>query len=305
MTILTIVGPTAVGKTDVAMSIAERISGEIISADSRQIYKHLNIGTAKPTVAQKRRIPFHLIDLIEPDKNYSCGQFARDAERIIDDILKRNRIPVVCGGTGLYIRALFHPLDDLPQSSAETKKKLNDLLKKNGIIHMYRKLQRIDPAWAEKIKPQDKQRVMRGIEVYEITGKPLSEMMGVQNRVARFLPLYVGLRLPRDVLYSRIDTRFEQMLNQGLLKETKTLLKRGFDPHSSALRTIGYKEIAAYLQGDMNFDEASERARRRTRNYAKRQITWFNKIRDIVWYDADDPELTERILRAIKRSKII
>jgi len=305
MTILTIVGPTAVGKTDVAMLVAERISGEIVSADSRQIYKHLNIGTAKPTVAQRRKIPFHLVDFIEPDKNYSCGQFARDAERIIDDILERDRTPIVCGGTGLYIRALFHPLDDLPQSSAATKKRLNDLLKRYGIIHMYRKLQRIDPAWAEKIKPQDKQRVMRGIEVYEITGKPLSEMMGKQNRVTRFLPFYIGLRLPRDVLYSRINTRFEQMLAQGLVKETNALLKRGFDPHSSALRTIGYKEIAAYLRGDMSFHEASEKARRRTRNYAKRQVTWFNKIPDIVWYDASDPELTERILKTIKSSKTV
>ena len=305
MTILTIIGPTAVGKTDVAMLIAERLSGEIVSADSRQIYKHLNIGTAKPTVAQRKRIRFHLVDFIEPDENYSCGRFARDAERVVDDILKRNRTPIVCGGTGLYIRALFHPLDDLPRSNAETKRRLNNLLKRYGISHMYRKLKLIDPAWAERIKPQDKQRIMRGIEVYEITGKPLSEMTGKQNRVARFLPYYIGLRLQRDVLYSRINARFEQMLANGLVKETKALLKKGYDPHSSALRTIGYKEITAYLRGDISLDEASEKARQRTRNYAKRQITWFNKIPDIVWYDACDPDLTERILKNIKRSKTV
>jgi tRNA dimethylallyltransferase len=305
MSILTIVGPTAVGKTGIAVLLAERISGEIVSADSRQIYKYLNIGTAKPTAAQRKNTPHHLVDFVEPDKNYSCGQFGRDAERAIDGILQRNKTPIVCGGTGLYIRALFHPLDELPQSSGETKKKLHYMLKRYGIDHMYKKLMRIDPAWAERIKPQDKQRIMRGIEVYEITGRPLSEMMGKKIRPAKYLPYYTGLRLHRDVLYARINARFEQMLAQGLVNETIGLLKRGLDARSSALRTIGYKEIVAYLEGKMSLDEASERAKRRTRNYAKRQLTWFNKIPDIVWYDADDPELIDRILKVLKRSKIV
>ena len=298
----TIVGPTAVGKTDVAVLIAERISGEIVSADSRQIYKYLNIGTAKPTKTQRKKIPFHLIDFIEPEEDYSCGQFARDAEEKIDEILKRDRIPIVCGGTGLYIRALFHPLDSLPRSNAKTKEKLNKMLKRNGIDYMYRKLQRIDPVWAQKIQPQDKQRIMRAIEVFEITGKPMSKMMGKKTPRAKFHPYYIGLRLQRDVLYSRINARFEQMLSHGLVKETESILKMGVDPRSSALRTIGYKEIIAYLHGELNPDEAIESAKRRTRNYAKRQMTWFNKIPSIVWHEADDPELADTILSSLKNN---
>ncbi|MDH4210419.1 MAG: tRNA (adenosine(37)-N6)-dimethylallyltransferase MiaA [candidate division WOR-3 bacterium] len=305
MNIPTIVGPTAVGKTGIAMLIAERISGEIVSADSRQIYKHLNIGTAKPTVAQRRKIRFHLVDFIEPDEDYSCGQFARDAEKKIQEILKRDKMPILCGGTGLYIRALFHPLAELPHSNTETKDRLREMLKKHGLDHMYKKLQRIDPAWAERIKPRDKQRIMRGLEVYEIAGKPLSKMMSTRVRGAKFLPYYIGLRLQRDVLYSRINARFEQMLNLGLVKETESLLKKGLDPRSSALRTIGYKEIVAYLQGETGLDEAAEKAKRRTRNYAKRQITWFNKIPGMVWHEADNPGLTDSILRSLKKSKTI
>ncbi|UCD05823.1 MAG: tRNA (adenosine(37)-N6)-dimethylallyltransferase MiaA [candidate division WOR-3 bacterium] len=301
MAILTIIGPTAVGKTDVAMLIAEKISGEIVSADSRQIYKHLNIGTAKPSKAQRRKIPFHLIDFIELEEEYSCGQFARDAEEKIDKILTRKKIPIVCGGTGLYIRALFHPLDNLPRSSARTKEKLRKMLQRHGIEYMYRKLQRIDPLWAGRIKSRDKQRILRGMEVFELTGKPISAMMGKKKTRAKFPPHYVGLRLQRDALYSRINTRFEQMLSNGLVKETEALLKEGFDPGLSALRTIGYKEITAYLQGTMSFDEAVERAKRRTRNYAKRQMTWFSKLPSVVWYDATDPELVNKIISSLKQ----
>lgn len=289
------------GKTDIAMQIAERISGEIVSADSRQIYKHLNIGTTKPSNIQRRKIPFHLIDFVEPEENYSCGQFARDAEMKIDEILKRKKIPIVCGGTGLYIRALFHPLDNLPRSDAKTKERLNEILQRHGIDYMYGKLQRIDPSWAERIKPRDKQRIMRGIEVFEITGKPMSEMTGKRKISAKFPPYYIGLRLQRDVLYCRINNRFEQMLSHGLVKETESLLKKGFNPESSALRAIGYKEITAYLQGAMSLDEAVERAKRRTRNYAKRQMTWFNKIPSIVWHDASDPELIDKVISSLKK----
>jgi tRNA dimethylallyltransferase len=305
MNILTIVGPTAVGKTCIAMQLAERISGEIVSADSRQIYKYLNIGTAKPTVVQRRKIRFHLIDFIEPDEGYSCGQFARDAKKKIQGILKRDKTPILCGGTGLYIRALFHPLDELPQSNAEIRDRLRDMLKKHGLDHMYKKLQRIDPVWAERVKPRDKQRIMRGLEVYEITGKPLSKMMGIRMRRPKFLPYYIGLSLQREVLYSRINARFEQMLKLGLVEETESLLKKGLDPGSSALRTIGYKEIVSYLEGEISLDEAVGKAKRRTRNYAKRQITWFNRIPGMVWHEADNPELTDCLLRSLKRSKTI
>jgi tRNA dimethylallyltransferase len=288
MKILTIVGPTAAGKTECAIEIGERISAEIISADSRQIYKYLDIGTAKPNAKQRRKLRFHLIDFIEPDEDYSCGQFARDAAKRIREIRERKKTPIVCGGTGLYIRALFHPLHELPQSDMTTKERMSKMLETHGIEYMYRKLQQIDPGWSAKIKPQDKQRILRGLEVYEITGKSITELVGKKQRIADFHPYYIGLTLPRTRLYEKINERFDSMVLQGLVEEVKSLLARGYSPGSSALRTIGYKEIIEHLKGLSTLDEAIAKAKRRTRNYAKRQITWFSKIPGLKWYDPDE-----------------
>ena len=302
MRILTIVGPTAVGKTAVAMEIAQRVSGEIISADSRQIYKCLDVGTAKPTLQQRRKIRFHLIDFIEPDENYSCGRYARDAKKKIEAIETRNKVPIICGGTGLYIKALFHPLDELPQSDDKIKARLRERLNKHGAKYLYSQLQGIDPVWAKRIKPTDKQRVLRGLEVYEMTGKPLTKLIGKKKMHKDFLPCYIGLNLPREVLYARIDERFSRMIEQGLVEETEALLARGLSAESSALRTIGYKEIVEHLQGTITLEVAIAKAKRRTRNYAKRQVTWFKKIPRIVWCNPDDPMIVESILQRLKKT---
>lgn len=297
MRILTIVGPTASGKTGLAMEIAQRVSGEIISADSRQIFKYLDIGTAKPTTKQRRKVKFHLIDFVEPDEEYSCGQFALDAECIITTCIKNRITPVVCGGTGLYVKALFHPLDELPKSDRETKKILNDMLNKHGLEYLYEKLQRHDPKWASRIKPTDKQRILRGLEVYHITGKPITALIGRNKKPSRFLPYYIGLNLPRSELYKRIDERFDRMISSGLVDEVKSLLARGFYAQSSALRTIGYKEIVAHLQGVLSLEAAIEKAKMRTRNYAKRQITWFNRIPDLQRHSPKEPGLVDSIVK--------
>jgi tRNA dimethylallyltransferase len=304
MKILTIVGPTAVGKTEIAVKIARRISGEIISADSRQIYKYLDIGTAKPTARQRKQATFHLVGFAGPADDYSCGQFARDAQQKIGEIRKKNKNPIVCGGTGLYIKALFHPLDQLPRSNAETKTRLREMMEKHGIEYLYRRLRGIDPDWAERIQPQDKQRIFRGIEVYEVTGRPLSKMLGKAARKTPLLPYYIGLCLPRDVLYSRISSRFDHMIKAGLVQETESLLRKGFSPESSALRTIGYKEIVGYLLGSTSLETAIEIAKRRTRNYAKRQMTWFKKMPEIEWHDPGESEIIERILAIFKKTEI-
>ncbi len=300
MRILTIVGPTATGKTDLAIRVARRISGEIISADSRQIYKYLNIGTAKPSREQRRQIRFHLIDFIQPDEDYSCGQFARDATAKIEEIRLRDGIPIICGGTGLYIRSLFQPLHDLPRSDKETKNKLRTVLQEQGLESMYKKLQQIDPVWARKITSRDKQRILRGLEVFEITGKPLSDLIARKKRTVEFNPIYIGLTLTRTRLYEKIDQRFDMMLHRGLVREVKRLLARGYSPESSALGTIGYKEIADYLAGRCTMEQAVETAKRRTRNYAKRQITWFSRIPGLEWHDADRRVSIEGIIRKIK-----
>ena len=297
MKILTIVGPTAAGKTELAIKTAKRTSGEIISADSRQIYKYLDIGTAKPSVQQRKTIRFHLIDIVEPDEDYSCGQFARDAATKIKEIIQRQHTPIVCGGTGLYIRALFHPLHDLPRSSKDTKHRLREMLDKHGLEYMYAKLMRVDAAWGERITPQDKQRILRGLEVYETTGKPLTEWTRRQRKKAEFYPYYIGLNLPRAQLYAKIEQRFDTMIDQGLVDEVKNLLARGFRPELVALRTIGYKEIIKHLQGEVPLDQSIARAKQRTRNYAKRQMTWFSKIPGIKWLSPKDAIADDSLIR--------
>jgi tRNA dimethylallyltransferase len=299
MKVLTIVGPTAVGKTHIAAELTARRQAEIISADSRQIYKYLNIGTAKPTPKQRRTTKFHLIDFVDPGEEYSCGQFARDAEYKIEEIINRKNWPIICGGTGLYIRALFHPLDDLPKSNRETKRRLLEMLDEHGVAHMYGQLKRVDPQWAQKITPQDKQRILRGLEVYEMTGKPLSMLIAKKKKTARFLPYYIGLNLPRKVLYEKINTRFDQMIEQGLVNEVQQLLKDGLMPETGPLKTIGYKEIVEHLQGRLTLAQAIDKAKQRTRNYAKRQITWFNRIPDLVWHSPEEPGLVDFIVNVM------
>jgi tRNA dimethylallyltransferase len=301
MMILTIVGPTAVGKTSFAIRIAKKISGEIISADSRQIYKYLDIGTAKPTNKERKMVNFYLIDFVNPDDIYSCGQFARDAEAKIEYIKKKKKVPIICGGTGLYIKALFDPLHKLPESDKAIKQKLLAELHYHGIDHLYKQLSSIDSEWAKKIGSKDKQRILRGLEVYEITGKPLSKLIKMNRAKAKFFPYYVGLNIPRTELYEKIDQRFDNMIRNGLVKEVKALLKKGYDPQANALRTIGYKEITAYLKGDHILSEAIDKAKKRTRNFARRQITWFNKIPDIKWFDPKEPNLVGKIANRLKR----
>ncbi len=300
MKIVAVVGPTAVGKTKVAIEIAKRISGEIISADSRQIYKYLNIGTAKPTNKERKQVKFHLIDFVHPGDSYSCGQFARDAEAKIEEIQSRGNNPIVCGGTGLYIRALFNPLHKLPESDKKIKERLVKKLNTYGIDHLYHELSSIDQEWAKRITPKDKQRILRGLEVYEITGDPLSTLIKKSKKQSKYLPYYVGLYLPRKKLYERINQRFDRMINNGLVDEVKSLLTEAFDPLSNALRTIGYKEIIEYLQGSVTFNDAVDKAKRRTRNFARRQITWFNKIQGIKWYDPENPDSIKTIIYQLR-----
>lgn len=299
MKVLTIIGPTAVGKTDLALRIARLVNGEIISADSRQVYRYMAIGTAQPTVEQRRTVRFHLIDFIDPDMDYSCGQFARDAEVIIQDIVARHHTPIVCGGTGLYIQALFNPLHQLPGSVPEVKQRLTEELRIHGMEILYKRLQKCDPEWAHKVGPTDTQRILRGLEVYELSGKPLSILIAGEKRPPQFEAMYAGLHLPRAELYERIDRRFDAMIEAGVVNETRTLLQRGFPPSCNGLQTIGFREIIDFLQGRTTFRAATIQAKQRTRQFAKRQITWFHKLRNVQWYDPGDMLLDEHLATCV------
>jgi len=298
-TILTIVGPTASGKTDLALILADRYDAEIVSADSRQVYQHLDIGTAKPTPDERRQTAFHLIDFLEPDQAYSCGQYSRDAQKHIRDILDRGRTPIVCGGTGLYLRALYEPLHRVPRSTPETKQKINAELAAVGLDELYLRLRKVDPAWADRVGPSDRQRILRGLEIFDLTGRPISEFFSEPRPAAVFEPSYVGIRLERPALYERIDRRFDRMLEIGLVDEVAAVLDRGFAADCPGLRTIGYQEIISFVQGRLALNDAAALAKKNTRNFARRQTTWFRKMKGIVWLDGEKPiiELMNEVMK--------
>ena len=298
MKICTIIGPTAVGKTGLAVEFAAQIKGEIISADSRQIYRKFNIGTAKPTPEEQHQIRFHMIDIIEPTDSYSCGQFARDAVNAIEEITAMKKIPIVCGGTGLYIKALFEPLHQLPLTDKVrgARSRLIQILDKKGLPYLYERLREIDPDWAKKISATDKQRIIRGLEIYDAAGKTLTSYLRQKTKKTFFLPYYIGLSIERTRLYRRIDERFDLMIKNGLIKEVKNLIADGLTPDNSALSTIGYKEIYDYLNGYTDLDNAIAEAKRRTRNFAKRQLTWFKRIPDVNWFDMEEAGIERKIM---------
>lgn len=291
--VITIIGPTGVGKTRISIALAKAVGGEIVSADSRQVYKYFDIGTAKPTRLERGEIRFHLIDFLKPDESYSCGRFARDARALLNDIRGRGSVPVVCGGTGLYIKALFESLHELPASQKAIKERLIRELAALGTAGMYERLESIDPAWAKTIKPTDKQRILRGLEVYEITGRPLSSFISGKKAAAPFAPCYIGLQLDREVLYQRIDQRFDAMIQAGLVDEVRALQKSGYAGTLSVFKTIGYKEIVDHLEGRLTLEQAVIAAKRRTRNFAKRQMTWFKRVNGVEWYDADEMDINK------------
>jgi len=302
MKLITILGPTAVGKTSVAVAVAKRIQGEIISADSRQIYRHMSIGTAQPDEQQRQTVRFHCIDFVDPGVSYSCGQFARDAEDKISDVIARHRIPIICGGTGLYIKALFDPLHPLPESDPGIKCELIRRLQKEGLETLYKRLQDIDPEWAQKIDPHDKQRILRGLEVYEMTNTPLSVLTTDQKRSPRYEPVYIGLHLPRNELNQKIDRRVDDMIEQDLVCEVQTLLQMHFDPACNALRTIGYREIIAYLNGAISLHTAIAQVKQHTRQYAKRQCTWFRRLPGVQWHDPGDKNLVTYLAHYVQEA---
>jgi len=296
--ILTILGLTASGKTKVSLEIADILKGEIISADSRQIYRFMDIGTAKPGLEERKNIPHHLIDLVNPDEYFSAADYSTKAREAIKNILGRGKEPIVVGGAGLYLRALFKGIFKGPGKDEEVRSKLKERAEKFGIDSLYEKLDKKDPEAAKKIGPHNLVRIIRALEVYELTGKKISEL----QKEGEYPPeeydfVKIGLELDREQLYQRIDQRVEQMIKAGLVAEVKSLKEKGYDLRFAPLRTFGYKEIFHYLDGNMSLDEAVQNIKLETRHYAKRQITWFKKEEGIFWIDWEKENPRDEILR--------
>lgn len=272
-----IAGPTASGKSSVALELCKRHGGEIISADSMQIYRRMDIGTAKPTKEEQALVPHHLIDIREPYENYSVAEFVTDAKAAINGVLKKGGLPVICGGTGLYIEALLNPTDYSAESSADPC--LREELAKKDAHELWLLLSQIDPEAAAKTHENNKKRVVRALEIYYATGKTKTELDKIQKKRTPeydFLLLLTGFADRAD-LYSRIDRRVDEMIKSGLIEETKKLLGSGdLRPGTTAYQAIGYKELFGYINGEQTLDQASDKLKQATRNYAKRQLTWFS-----------------------------
>lgn len=281
--VILIVGPTGIGKTYLSTKIAEHLDVEIISADSRQIYRRLDIGTAKPEPEILEAIPHHLINFLRPDEYFSAGMFSQVGRRIIEQIQTRNNTALVVGGSGLYIRALIDGLHNIDIRDEKIRHSLRKRIINEGIDKLYRELKLIDPKLVKKIESNDKQRILRGLEVYLKTGKKMSDLQEAETQKADFIPVMFGLNAERSYLYERINQRVDDMLEQGFLAEAANLKIAGYSKELNSLNTVGYKEIFEYLDDKISYDEMIELIKRNSRRYAKRQLTWFRKDERIKW----------------------
>ena len=299
--IIVIVGPTAVGKTYISVELAKKLNTEIISADSMQIYKGMNIGTAKITEEEKQGIIHHMIDIISPDEEYSVSEFKYDAEKIIDRLLSENRIPIIVGGSGLYVNSLIYDLDF---GNTKSNKKLREYYtyyyKEHGEDALYDKLLKIDPVAAEKIHKNNIKRIIRALEVYDITGVKFSELnTDIRKKSNKYDCILIGLSMERKVLYERINQRVDEMLSNGLVDEVSSLIKKGYGKNLVSMRGIGYKEIIEYLEGNTDYEEAVNTLKQNTRRFAKRQYTWFLKDENVKWFSMDNPSEIDKTLDSI------
>lgn len=300
--VIVLVGPTASGKTKLSIELAKELNGEIVSADSMQIYKLMDIGTAKPDKEEMSGIKHYLIDEVYPDEEFSVARFQKLALKYIDEILEKGKLPIVVGGTGLYINSLIYNINF---SETVTDWTLREQLKKEaeekGNEYIYNKLKDIDPKAAEKIHKNDIRRIIRAIEVFKHTKKPISYHQQMSRKVPPKHDFIVfGLRMDRNKLYERINKRVDKMLEKGLVDEVRNLVKLGYDKNTIAMQGLGYKEIIYFLRGLLSFEEAVNLLKRDTRRYAKRQITWFKRIDNIQWIDVDKGNPLPKLLKNIK-----
>jgi tRNA dimethylallyltransferase len=292
--VLILVGPTASGKTSVALTLAEALNGEIISADSRQIYKFLDVGTAKPSRDDCLRVRHYFIDEKEPDEEFNAAEFGSRGRVIIDGILRRHKTPIVVGGSGLYVRSLVDGLFEGPGADREFRKSMESRIRAGQIDSVFAELKEVDPVAAERADPTKPRRIIRALEVYHQTGKPLSAHQKEQKALVHFMPVMFGLTWEREVLYRRIEERCDDMIAAGLLQEVENLEKRGYNNSLNALNTVGYAEAFAYRQGSLSYAEFVRLFKQNSRRYAKRQLTWFRKDPRIHWIQGErDTQLTK------------
>lgn len=287
--VIVICGPTASGKTALSIQLAKKIDGEIVSCDSMQIYKEMNIGTAKPTLEEMQGIKHYMIDAISPEQRYSVADYKKDAKKAIREIIEKGKVPIVVGGTGLYVDSLIYEIE---YPNIEFDEKYRQQLEKqageNGLEDLYKEAEKIDPEAMKKISENDKKRIIRVLEIYHATGYNKTE----QERKSRekepeFDYLVYGLNMPREKLYERINLRVDLMIEQGLIEEVEKIYNK-YKKFPTAMQGLGYKEVVEYLNGDLTKEEMIEKIKQETRRYAKRQMTWFKKNKQTIWLDTEN-----------------
>lgn len=297
--VIVIVGPTCSGKTKLSLILAEKLKSEIISADSRQVYKYLTIGTAKPSPNELRIIKHHFIDELEPNEEFNADLFSKRAKEIISRLIEKDSIPIVVGGSGLYIKALVDGITQTVVSNKLLRNELLELRKKYGNAYLYDELKKIDPISAEKMLPQNWKRVIRAIEVFKLTGKPIWQHH-IENPIQQEFEFFqYGLKWDRKKLYQNIECRVDEMIKNGFIEEVKMILDKGYSKEINSLNTLGYKEIIDLLDGKLTINEAVNRIKINTRRFAKRQMTWFNADKRIKWFEIDSYEELNNIAENI------
>ncbi len=284
LNVLVLCGPTGVGKTEVAVELARKHKLEIVSADSRQVYSWLDIGTAKPTPELRREIGIHMVDIVPPDRAYSAADFARDALAVMRRLRREGKRFIVVGGSGMYLRAMFEPFFEAPKPDPALRKKLEV----ETSLALHDRLKRVDPERAATLHPNDRQRVIRALEVYESTGRSITELSKASQAELEFKPLYAVLTMERELLRRKIDARFDAMMRAGLLEEIRRLKDAGFGRDAYVANAYGYSELLRHLNGELTLAQAVAEAKAKTRAYAKRQLTWFRSLKGAHWFECKD-----------------
>lgn len=297
--VLVIIGPTAVGKTKVSIDLAKRFGTQIISGDSMLVYRGMDIGTAKPDLAERDGVEHHLIDILDPGQEFNVVDFQQQAHKLIAAINSDNRIPILAGGTGLYVRALLegYQFNQAP-GDEQLRQKLTGLAEQYGNQYVHKLLQQVQPATAARLHPNDQRRIIRALEVYYISGETISQDKTATNQLL-YEAAVIGLTMERTALYDRINRRVDRMVEQGLVAEVSRLLAQGVSPDCQAMQGIGYKEIAGYLQGGQDLPAAIDRLKQATRNFAKRQLTFYRRMPYITWYNVAEYDNYNKLLETI------
>jgi len=280
-------GPTASGKSELAVRLAERFDGEVVNADSMQCYRGLDVGTAKPSPDLLKRVPHHLLGIVDPAVNFTAANYQEEARRVIAEIHARGRLPVLVGGTGLYIKAFLSGLADSPGADATVREMYNRIADREGNENLLEALRKVDPVSAARIHPNNRVRIIRALEVFQQTGRSIAELQKEHGFVLKWCnSLKIGINVERAMLYERINARVDHMVADGLVEEVESLLSMGYSPALKSLSSIGYREICEFLAGHGTFFEAIELIKQNSRRYAKRQLTWFKNDPDMIWFES-------------------